>query len=537
MRLTKLAAGFMSLAMAMTMLPATALAANEQSGEAYVLMNIPYAQFYEAEVNNDVPVDAFTSATKNKTRTASLAGGSYHVNADGTDTTGVTFPVKVSNLSVLSGYKEVTDSDSVDITVTNRGNTTTTTYKGSEALFENPSYSYYVLDSKPTYYKELSVDGSKMSFGKTVGRTASLGTVDTELYLASSYGDYQLSVDGITDYVSTSDQVYGVVIGTKEGNSYGLRHLENIWRVSELAWCTGYTDSVHNCPTSSDHYKKMMGQTINKITYYTSRGIYTMDANVKVMKKSAENTYEAQVGDAPFYLSTKADSYKCDSDKVVKVDAQTGKVTIVGAGTAKIDVTVTSHGATTTTPITINVAPKPLTAQNISVTKSAWNVTQGDKAFSLGAKAKTALSYKSSNTKVVKVSSTGKVTIVGTGKAVITISAAANETYSGAAKKVTVNVAKYKLSKQTAKVKAGKKKIAVSWKKNVKATGYQVFYGTKKNFKGAKKVTVKTNKTTKLTIKKLKSKKIYYVRVRSYKKLGSKYVYGSYSAIKKIRVK
>lgn len=93
-------------------------------------MNIPYAEFYQAEVHNDIPVDAFTSATKNKTRTASLSGGSYHVNADGSDITGITFPVKVTEGMDLSKYTKVTDEDSVEITVTNRGQTSTTTYTG-----------------------------------------------------------------------------------------------------------------------------------------------------------------------------------------------------------------------------------------------------------------------------------------------------------------------------------------------------------------------------------------------------------------------
>ncbi|MCD8188816.1 MAG: FMN-binding protein, partial [Clostridiales bacterium] len=51
----------------------------------YVLMNIPYDEFYAADVNNDVAVDAFTSATKAKTQTWSLSGGSYHVSEDGSD--------------------------------------------------------------------------------------------------------------------------------------------------------------------------------------------------------------------------------------------------------------------------------------------------------------------------------------------------------------------------------------------------------------------------------------------------------------------
>ena len=89
----------------------------------YVLMNIPYAAFYKADVNNKVPVDAFTSATLNKTRTTGLSGGSYHTNADGSKIDGITFPVKVDKNVDLSKYKKVTDADSVTISVTNRGKT------------------------------------------------------------------------------------------------------------------------------------------------------------------------------------------------------------------------------------------------------------------------------------------------------------------------------------------------------------------------------------------------------------------------------
>lgn len=87
-------------------------AAEAQQGEAYVLMNIPYDDFYKAELkNNDVKVDAFTSATLNKSRTAGMMNGNsaYHVDPNGTDVTGVTFPVKVSDLSLLKDQKQVTD--------------------------------------------------------------------------------------------------------------------------------------------------------------------------------------------------------------------------------------------------------------------------------------------------------------------------------------------------------------------------------------------------------------------------------------------
>lgn len=245
----------------------------------YVLMNIPYSAFYKAEVQNDVDVDVFTSATLNKTRTASLAGGSYHTNADGSQIDGITFPVKVTDDMDMSKYTQVTDDDSVDITVTNRGQTSTTTYTGKDALFQNADYAYYNLTEVPSYYKEVSVDkDGNLTFGKTVGNVTTLEGLSAELSTETGYGDYQLDIDGLRDKLTELGvtNINGVVINTKEGSSYGLRHLENIWRMEELAWATGFTTAVHDCPTSSEHYKAMMGQTITSVTYYTDKGMYNI---------------------------------------------------------------------------------------------------------------------------------------------------------------------------------------------------------------------------------------------------------------------
>ena len=131
-------------------------------------------------------MDVFSSATKSKTRTATLAGGSYHTNADGSAINGITFPVKVTGVD-LSKFKKVTDSDSVSITVTNRGQTSTQTYTGKDALFENSDYAYYVLSEVPSYYKEATVnaDGS-LSFGKTVGTAIELTNVSPEIWRLSA---------------------------------------------------------------------------------------------------------------------------------------------------------------------------------------------------------------------------------------------------------------------------------------------------------------------------------------------------------------
>lgn len=245
----------------------------------YVLMNIPYSAFYKEEVNNDVDVDAVTSATLNKTRTASLAGGSYHRNADGSQIDGITFPVKVTDDMDMSKYTLVADGDSVDITVTIKGQTSTTTYTGKDALFQNEDYAYYNLTEVPSCYKEVSVDGDgNLTFGKTVGDVTTLEGLSAELSTETRYGDYQLDIDGLRNKLTEhgATKINGVVINTKGGSSYGLRHLENIWKMKELAWSTGFTESVHGCPTSSAHYKAMMGQTITSVTCYTDKGMYNI---------------------------------------------------------------------------------------------------------------------------------------------------------------------------------------------------------------------------------------------------------------------
>ena len=255
----------------------------------YVLMNIPYAEFYKAETTgNDIAVDAFTSATKNKTRTKGLAGGSYHENADGSKIDGITYAVKVDPSVDLSKYKEVKDGDSVEITVTNRGQTTTTTLTGKDTLFENASYAYYPLTEAPENYKEVSVDADgNLVFSEVKGQEATkVEGVTAELSTETSYGDYELNLDGLPEEIK-SDNVNAVVVKTTDGTAYGMRHLENIWRGNEIAWSTGFTSEVHGCPTSSEHYKSMMGKTIDSIEYYTTNGVYTMDiADIYVPVKS-----------------------------------------------------------------------------------------------------------------------------------------------------------------------------------------------------------------------------------------------------------
>lgn len=316
----------------------------------YVLMNIPYSAFYKAEVQNDVDVDVFTSATLNKTRTASLAGGSYHTNADGSQIDGITFPVKVTDDMDMSKYTQVTDDDSVDITVTNRGQTSTTTYKGKDALFQNADYAYYKLTEVPSYYKEVSVDkDGNLTFGKTVGNVTTLEGLSAELSTETGYGDYQLDIDGLRDKLTELGvtNINGVVLNTKEGSSYGLRHLENIWRMEELAWATGFTEAVHGCPTSSDHYKAMMGQTITSVTYYTDKGMYNIPlADIYVPVKFTHDLEVANAaitaGKTEVTVTGLPDDYAAEYkvDGLDGVSVQNGVLTFSNAKKGKYTLTI-----------------------------------------------------------------------------------------------------------------------------------------------------------------------------------------------------
>ncbi len=89
------------------------------------------------------------------------------------------------------------------------------------------------------------------------------------------------------------------------------------------------------------------------------------------------------------------------------------------------------------------------------------------------------------------------------------------------------------------KVKANKKAFTATWKKQTKeTTGYQVQYSTKKDFSsGVKTINVKKNKITSAVAKKLKAKKKYYVRIRTYKKVGKQKIYSNWSSTKKVTTK
>ena len=118
------------------------------------------------------------------------------------------------------------------------------------------------------------------------------------------------------------------------------------------------------------------------------------------------------------------------------------------AGTVKITITAKkSKYKTVKKTITVKVY-----RQNQKITASNVKLTTGQRK-NLGAKARTRLSYKSSNPKVVTVDKKGNLTAKKTGTAKITVTALANNTYNKASRTITVTVVKKSIPKQTESVK------------------------------------------------------------------------------------
>lgn len=141
--------------------------------------------------------------------------------------------------------------------------------------------------------------------------------------------------------------------------------------------------------------------------------------------------------------------------------------------------------------------------------------------------------WKSSNSRV-SVNTSGTMIGKKLGSAVVRASLPVSG--QSVSKKITVKAVPKKVALRS--VKAGKRIVKVTWKRNKKASGYQVFIARNKSFtKGKKRVTISRNRTTTTTVKKLKRKKVYYVKVRAFKKVGNSKLYGNYSKIKRVKVK
>ena len=282
----------------------------------YALVNIPFEKFFEKETT-DGNFDAYTSATQ-KAANGSMSYGTYYEEADKIEdskTKGIITPVKISKAALVSlGGDEITDlSPAFDITISGRG-ASTIRYCGKQNLFKSEDYSYYILSSKPSYYKEGVVNGNSVSFGKLKGEQKKLGTLYVTVKAGEAHHDFSPTISLYTSDEELSDTVTSItvkqlqafeggeiaqtvtkaadgsetlddktlgelktIIATaSDGNEYGLTTLSNFfWGKKQI----GFKAPKNEDDPTKNYYPQheLVGKTVVKLTFVTENDIYYTD--------------------------------------------------------------------------------------------------------------------------------------------------------------------------------------------------------------------------------------------------------------------
>ena len=303
---------------------------------------------------------------------------------------------------------------------------------------------------------------------------------------------------------------------------------------------TDYTVKCSNNVNAGNAELEITGAGNYSGTYKAGFLIEQTEPNLKFDKK----TITVKYGTKPFLcaLSEKTTdgtiTYSSSNPKAAVVDPATGKVTIKGGGTAAI-MAYAAKGTNYTagsTFCTIKVTKRSNTIKASNIRRT-WYAKARKISINAKVYGKAPLKY-SSSSKSVKVDKKGRITIAAkfTGSARITIRSSATAGYNAATKSITVTVNPAGTTLMPAKNLSGRK-AQITWKKNRYVTGYEIQYSVNKNFRSGSKKTVSGASKTKYTLTKLQKNKMYYVRIRTYKKSGTKKYYSSWSKVKAVRIR
>ena len=363
-------------AAALTAALAVPFSAVAEESLVYGTMQIPYAEFYAAELQNDVAVDAVSSATSSKwkaTQTGSigddgkwtaggLAAGTYN---DGEGKIlGVVYPVAIAR----------SDLDKIP-----------------------ESYAFTKLSEAPKAYKLVTVQDGVISFGK-IEDTNGTDTIESDVTLSVTawMGDYELTVAN-----SPQDcDLYGVIVTTSDGKQYGLRSLENIWRRGEIAWTTGVKlKESHGNTLNPKHYADMQGKTVSEITYLTLDGYKTVGGlNIYLPLKTVESltveigksgngsvTFDNSVLPAAYAQSGKvAEGFTVDGGTITYENAAPGSYTLTMSDSSGVYADVTGTFTLTTADVPVQFADGKLTAADGFAEADAANFIKNINAVQIG---------------------------------------------------------------------------------------------------------------------------------------------------------
>ncbi len=337
----------------------------EEPDAEYVMMNIPYGDFYDAvapeaeqaTAEAEDGVDGISTATKDKmTGTTGLAKGTYN---NGESMLGVYYPVKMSE----ADYEVLTDS----------------------GLNETQSYYFRDLDEEPACFLSLDYrdgeyvfDAAELLASEPIANTIEV----TDLTCTGGYGDYQITLEGVSTDGLTIDGVEvtiaGAILTADDGTSCALYVLNNMWWGSrieymEMAWSVIGGQELHLGHGSGPlcYQYDMNGKTLEKVTLVTDQGIYEIDCELALPEYytgEEEILVEAEDGDEAIAVQVP----EVFEDVKVSVSYTSGRSSVYVAQDAEIaDGKVTldepidcaANGSYTITITSSNFAPKTVTLE------------------------------------------------------------------------------------------------------------------------------------------------------------------------------
>ncbi|RHP74323.1 hypothetical protein DXA48_06975 [Ruminococcus sp. OF02-6] len=344
------------------------------------------------------------------------------------------------------------------------------------------------------------------------------------------------AVDG-QDLLENTVRAAQYTITKNEDGSFSVAstNLGKNMRAFEALDASAYTKASYKA--AKDLYDTLDGTIDEDITEEQIKAFN--DAVTALQPVATETSINALKSAITAAKKVKAADYTAASYKTYKAAITAAETVLNGEDFSDTEVTAATKALTDAKAKLVKLKTQSITV-SVKNTKNVVSKKYGDKAFSLGAKAKTTLTYKSSNTKIATVDRKGKVTIKAAGTVKITINAKATSTYKAATAKVlTIKIAK---KAPTIKTKIGTKNLsynALKKKTQVFTLGTSVNSKgtlTYKKLSGSRAVSV-NSKTGKLTVKKGLKKGTYRVKVQIKSAAKGNYTAGSRTVTVTVRVK
>ena len=244
----------------------------------YGTANLSYADFYYGELN-DVEEDAEINLDAEDKAASYRESGMYDAVSSATTNKYKSFFSSTYSEDNTNGQGgSIIGMKDVNIAVP------TSLYENAKkAISDNEECSNKLLeiigsmklsDTTPSEYKILNGDGTLTAMKSDVTEdTSDILTIKTQ----SSYGQYE--VDPVTSEnsplskLSAKDSLLGIIVEDKDGNKYGMEHLENIWVGGKFAFAV--TDGFKEKHGNTIDYKRhesLQGKTIKKVTYLVKDG-------------------------------------------------------------------------------------------------------------------------------------------------------------------------------------------------------------------------------------------------------------------------